>query len=54
MNTEELTIILETLVRQAQRAVNQLGEEPEETTAARIRVMTTTLKDARSEMGLDD
>lgn len=52
MDREELAIILDTLARQAQRALQQLDEEPIETTQARIRVMMLTMRDLQNEAGL--
>jgi two-component sensor histidine kinase len=52
MDREELAIILDTLARQAQRTLQQLDEEPTETTQARIRVMMLTMRDLQNEAGL--
>lgn len=52
MDREELAVILDTLIKQAERTLQFLEHEVDDRIQARIRVMTTTIKDLQNEAGL--
>jgi hypothetical protein len=52
MDREEVAVILDTLIKQAERALQVLEEETDDRIQARVRVMTTTITDLQNEAGL--
>lgn len=49
MDRNELAVILDTLIKQAERTLHLLDEEPEDRIQARVRVMTITVHDLCNE-----
>lgn len=49
MDRNELAVMLDTLIKQAERTLHLLDEESEDRTQARVRVMTITMHDLCNE-----
>lgn len=53
MDRDELAVILDTLIKQAERTLHLLDEESEDRTQARVRVMTITMHDLCNEADVE-
>lgn len=53
MDRNELAVMLDTLIKQAERTLHLLDEESEDRTQARVRVMTITMHDLCNEADVE-